>query len=102
MSGGYFDYNQYVIGDIETQLEEFIKGFEKKGTYGDEYDPYCNIDDNFIRYCKDALYHLKMARIYTHRIDWVLSGDDGVETFYERLSEDIQEEARNFREIFLK
>ena len=102
MSGGHFNYKQFIIGDIETQLEEFIKGFEKKGTYVDEYDPYCNIDKKFIVHCKDALYHLKMARIYTHRIDWVLSGDDDVETFYERISDDIQEEMKHFKKIVVK
>ena len=33
---------------------------------------------------------LKKARIYVQRIDWLLSGDDGEETFHERLKEDLE------------
>ena len=32
---------------------------------------------------------LKEAYVYAQRIDWLLSGDDGEETFIERLKEDL-------------
>jgi hypothetical protein len=38
---------------------------------------------------KEGLDALKRAEIYTQRIDWLVSGDDGPETFLERLKEDL-------------
>jgi len=32
---------------------------------------------------------LKKAQIYAQRIDWLLSGDDGEDTFHKRLSQDL-------------
>jgi hypothetical protein len=34
---------------------------------------------------------LKRAEIYTHRIDYLLSSDDGEQTFHERLKKDLEE-----------
>ena len=34
---------------------------------------------------------LKQAEIYAQRIDWLLSGDDGEESFHERLKEELEE-----------
>lgn len=31
--------------------------------------------------------------IYTKRLDWFISGDDGEETFYERLKEDLENDS---------
>jgi len=31
---------------------------------------------------------IKLAQIYMHRIDWLLSGDDGEESFITRLAKD--------------
>lgn len=33
---------------------------------------------------------LKQGRIYTQRIDWLISGDDGEESFHERLKEELE------------
>ena len=38
---------------------------------------------------KEGLVILKLAEVYAQRIDWLLSGDDGDETFLERLKEDL-------------
>ena len=34
---------------------------------------------------------MKTAAIYAQRIDWLLSGDDGEQSFKERLKEDLDE-----------
>ena len=33
---------------------------------------------------------LKKASVYAHRIDWLISGDDGESSFHERLEEDLK------------
>lgn len=33
---------------------------------------------------------MKQAEVYAQRIDWLFSGDDGEESFHERLKEDLE------------
>jgi len=82
MSGGHFDYNQYRINDIADKLRVRIAiARTKPSHYG--------YSDKFLEEMIKG-YNMAMetaARI--HRIDWVLSGDDGDDTYVEALSEDI-------------
>jgi len=101
MSGGHFEYNQYKLDDIIDSIERELNSQGKKKHTDDlwaskeYYEQYPeemiyhtypqDVQDKF----KEAIKYLKLARIYTHRIDWLLSGDDGEETFLERLKEDL-------------
>jgi hypothetical protein len=40
---------------------------------------------------KEAVKQLRIAAIYAQRVDWFLSGDDGEESFIERLNEELNE-----------
>lgn len=77
MSGGHFDYLQFNIGQISESIQSIAEkrefGFSKK------------TDDVF----KDAAKILKIAEVLAQRIDWLVSGDDSEDTFYERLQEDL-------------
>lgn len=111
MSGGHFNYDQWRIQDIANEVEDII---EKNGKVipWDELDDFYQRDydynehtyeksENKILYYdyppevverfKEGLYHLRRAYIYTQRIDWLLSGDDGEESFIERLNEELKE-----------
>ena len=35
---------------------------------------------------------MRAAAIYAQRIDWLVSGDDGEETFHQRLAEELRSE----------
>lgn len=106
MSGGKFSYNQYEIGQIAEEIqktidnnglkldEELIK--ENQRWYGQDYyerfpeELYrYKYPDNIIEKFKEAVDILKKAEIYAQRIDWLLSGDDGEESFIMRLKEDL-------------
>ena len=56
---------------------------------------YLNIPNRYeysketIKEFKKGLAILKKAYIYAQRIDWLLSGDDGEESFHERLKEEL-------------
>ena len=105
MSGGAFEYNQYKIGYIADEVDQVIRknGKEKtKEEMKDEgwrdpdwYEKYpedkfhYKYPDEVIEQFKDAVEILRKAEIYAHRIDWLISGDDGNETFLERLQEDL-------------
>lgn len=39
---------------------------------------------------KEAVDILRKAEIYAHRVDWLLSGDDGEDTFLKRLERDLE------------
>lgn len=89
MSGGKFNYDQYKIGQIADDIEHVIitNGQKRTNQYGDEtgYD----LPDEIIAQFKDAVRALRVAQVYAHRIDWLLSGDDGEENFIERLVSDL-------------
>ena len=103
MSGGAFDYRQnqidWIIEDIEEHLESM--GKEK----GDVNDPYMR--DFYSKYPEARIYRveseevqermrqairaLKIAKVYAQRVDWYLSGDDGEESFINRLEQSLKE-----------
>ena len=105
MSGGAFDYKQYELRYIADQIEQTIvrNGLEKtKEELKEEgwRDPdwyekypedkfYYKYPDEVIEKMKEGVEILKKAEIYAQRIDWLLSGDDGEESFLRRLEEDL-------------
>ena len=91
MSGGHFDYQQHRIQDIIDSIEHVIRNNENSDTneYGETIGEF--FSEKTINEFKTALTHLKKAYTYSHRIDWLLSGDDSEETFHERLQEELKE-----------
>jgi len=91
MSGGHFNYDQYKIGYIADEVEQLIRdnGSEEKDEWG--YNRHSNFDKNTIDKFAEALLVLRMAQVYAHRIDWLVSGDDGEDSFHRRLKSDIAE-----------
>ena len=81
MSGGHFDYKQYninyIVDDIENELNK------------EDYSDIVKIK------MKDAIKYLKIALIYTQRVDWFLSGDDDEKNFLERLDKELNELSDN-------
>jgi hypothetical protein len=105
MSGGAFDYNQYKIGYMADQIEETVikNGVEKTPEeikddwHNDEwYEKYpedkfhYKYPDEVIEKMKEAVKALKIAQVYAQRVDWLLSGDDGEESFLSRLEEELK------------
>jgi hypothetical protein len=85
MSGGTFDHQDYVIRDIAEQIDELIESNDCVSEYGHTrgYSP--RTLDVF-RAASDLL---KRAMVMVHRIDWLVAGDDGEDTFYKRLDDDL-------------
>ena len=110
MSGGSFDYYQWHIDDIANSIENYIYGHSL-----DEEDVEYYIKDHWleneekeyilknkhtlpnsyeyskqtIKEFKKGLSILRKAYIYTQRIDWLLSADDGEDSFHRRLKEEL-------------
>lgn len=89
MSGGHFDYDQYKLGDISDSIKDviFYNNDESLNEWGDKKGR--GYSEETIQRFKDAVFYLELAQIYAQRIDWLLSGDDGEETFHKRLDDEI-------------
>jgi hypothetical protein len=98
MSGGRFDYNQYKITQIADDIDQVIRQNGKEIEYPKGYT-LCSYDETHhyeyppevIEKFKEGYDILRKAEIYAQRIDWLVSGDDGEESFLSRLKEDLDE-----------
>jgi len=105
MSGGAFDYRQWHIEQIADDIEDLIEKNGRKKTNDELKEEHWHGDDWYEKYPED-LYHykypdeviekfkegmkaLRVAAVYAQRIDWLVSGDDGEESFLERLKEEL-------------
>jgi hypothetical protein len=90
MSGGFFDYSQYTLNQIVTDIEDeiYYNDSEEVNEYNEKRGN--GFSEDTMQEFKLAVWYLKQALVYTQRIDWLLSGDDGEETFHERLKKDLE------------
>lgn len=89
MSGGYFNYRQHYIGDIISPLKKLIRNNNSK-----KLDEYGQVIGNFypddvIDKFKETVETLILVAAMVERIDYLVSGDDGIDSFLERWKEDI-------------
>lgn len=91
MSGGHFQYDQYKIQYIADSIKTLIDNNDSQELtdWGDKigrgYPP------EVIAEFEKAIHALNVARVYAHRVDWLVSGDDGEESFLRRLESDLKE-----------
>ena len=101
MSGGHFDYKQHYINDIADDIESLIERQGKKIPHSELYGTrayYAEHPEETIygaypieiqARMREGIKALRIAAVYAQRIDWFLSGDDGEESFIERLKEEL-------------
>lgn len=89
MSGGRFSYKQYHINDIADEIEVVIETNDSNemNEWGDRKG--AHLPPDIIERFQDAVHALRQAAKMAHRIDWLLSGDDGEESFRARWAEDM-------------
>lgn len=91
MSGGFYDYREFVITEIAETFEDAISKNNEKPEYwygdwnGQVYS------DEVIEEFKKGYAILRLADAYAHRSDWLLSGDDDGEAFARRLKENLDD-----------
>lgn len=107
MSGGKFDYDQYridsIADSIQLEIDRNGKEIPVKDRWYDKdwYDKYPEdkyypkYSDEVLMEFKNAINILRRASLYTQRIDWYLSGDDGEESFLRRLKHDLEQIEKN-------
>jgi hypothetical protein len=95
MSGGTFNYKQYaikeIIEELERVLEEEGKPNPNYGRYVWEAELLRNDSENVQMIIREGIHALKRAHIFAQRIDWYLAGDDGEESLFKRLAEELGE-----------
>ena len=82
MSGGKWQYLASTIGYMVEDLDAYIAREERKSK-ADQWMP------ETMQRLRDGSQALQRAAIYERRIDWLLSGDDGEESFHRRLAADL-------------
>jgi acid stress-induced BolA-like protein IbaG/YrbA len=95
MSGGHFNYKQYDIGHIADEVEQII--IDNDSTEEDEYGDIegYHFTPEIIDEFKQGLKILRQAQVYAQRIDWLVSGDDGLDSFLKRLQHDLKQLENN-------
>lgn len=90
MSGGHFGYKQYEIGYIADEVEQLIieNNTEELDEWG--YRKGCHFSEETMVEFRKGLELLRQADIYAQRIDWLVSGDDGEDSFHSRLKKDLE------------
>jgi|TARA_Y100000310_G_C20030429_1_gene511535 hypothetical protein len=80
MSGGRFNYIQHQVDNLATEIEEESQRLPE--SYQDDVE----IKKRFAEAVETLRRGAKMAQ----RIDWLLSDDDGPETFLRRWKEELE------------
>ena len=100
MSGGHFDYVQYRLNDTIEELQQILDDQELELVRSRECNnteecqcPDCYYIEGFsretIKEFQKTLDLVQKAQLYLNRVDWLVSGDDGEESFHERILEDL-------------
>ena len=89
MGGGYFEYQQYHLQDIFDKLREIKVKIEND----EEYYGYAKKQE-LLREISNGIDYLNLAGIYTQRLDWLFSGDNGEDSFFERLEKEVEKYER--------
>lgn len=71
---------------MADEIEDVM--YKNSETYEDTY--YNKFTEETLKEFTKAMALLKMAQVYVHRIDYLLSSDDGEETFHKRLADDLR------------
>jgi len=82
MSGGRFDYVQFRFGEIAESIRSTIANNESGDTVGQHLPP-----DIIAKFAETADVVERAAKMVT-RVDWLLSGDDGEDSFRCRWKEE--------------
>ena len=83
MSGGSLDY-------FYSRFDEPLEKISKEIKWGkNKWSP------EVLSEFKNALKYLKIAQVYSHDVEWLLSGDYGDDSFLESIKEELEELEKN-------
>lgn len=98
MSGGAFDYRQGVINQLIDDLERLL--CEQRKVELRQFPRVSNYAQSVAEY---TIRQLKICYTCVQRLDWLISGDDGDESFATRLHDELPSEAlKDLQELHAK
>jgi hypothetical protein len=91
MSGGHFNYKQHSLLDMADSIGSAILSNDstEKDEWGSDIGRHYT-HETIVEFEK-AVKALKLAYVYAQRIDWLLSCDDGEDSFHIRLQAQLGE-----------
>lgn len=110
MSGGHFDYQQFKIVEIAESIQSVIDNNFVEMTEDElrnawiskeQLENYPKLKYHYsyppevIEKFKEGVEIIRKAYVYAQRIDWLLSGDDGEQSFLKRLDEELNKLNQN-------
>lgn len=106
MSGGHWEYIQYRFTDIAEDIDKLIEKNGQSKTEEELKENSWHDDDWYEKYPEEKFHYkysdevieqfkassimIKITQIYIQRMDWLLSGDDGEDSFLRRIDEDLK------------
>jgi hypothetical protein len=90
MSGGHFDYQQYRIEDIARSIDELIESNDNDSV--NEYSDRLGFKypHEIIEKFKETSHTLRQAADMAQRVDWLVSGDNGEDSFLTRWEKEVR------------
>ena len=86
MSGGFFDYEQDKLITMADGLDEIIR---RHTVNTEEFDLFERFSEKTLDELRKTAGLLRHTYVYAQRADWLISDDDGEESFHRRLSEEL-------------
>ena len=95
MSGGHFEYKEYSIQEISDSIKSIIEtnDSDEKNIYGEDVS--YKFSEGTIKKMREAVSLLNRAFIYVKKIDLLVSGDIGEETFNKEMIKEIFQYMKN-------
>jgi nicotinic acid mononucleotide adenylyltransferase len=94
MSGAHFEYQQYRIEDIARSIEELIESNDDESLTEWDTRRGEGYSAETIEKFKTTIDTLRKAAIMAQRVDWLVSGDDGEDSFHRRWAEELSKYER--------
>ena len=86
MSGGRFDYIQFRFEEVADAIDRLIANNKVKDEFGYSND----YNEETLKKFKETADTIRRAAEMATRVDWLVSGDDGEETFHKRWNEKVK------------
>jgi len=104
MSGGSLEYVFGRIDDAADSVKNYVAEVEKHDAEDFAFDAKRagltpeQMKERTISYLKTAVLSMRLASIYAQRAEWLMSCDDGYESFISRTDEEIGVLANELKE----
>lgn len=96
MSGGHFGYNQNRIRESASEVENLIAENDNEELDRLGYKIGYGFRPEVIEKFKEAAHTLHQAAEMLQRVDWLVCGDDGEDSFLERWEKEVRPDFKKY------